>query len=233
MQQFFVDKLQSPWLSNDQRRQCLKVLRMRKGDTVRLVDGEGQGVIAEFLDDELVEMKAIEPIQWAPKKRTLTLIASMIRTERMEWMIQKACECGVDQIVLYSSDNGVVRDFGKRNDRKLERLNLIAKEACEQSYRQHNVEVIGPIERSDIKNHLKELNVYADIGETMHFVDAIDSSTTSVCAIVGPEGGFSQKERSAFEALDFKEVSLGNNVLRAETASLYICNMMSVCEVIR
>lgn len=233
MQQFFVEKLQSPWLSNDQRRQCLKVLRMRKGDSVRLVDGEGQGVLAKFIDDELLEMEVIEPIVWVHKKRSLTLIASMIRTERMEWMIQKACECGVDTIILYSSDNGVVRDFGKRNDRKLERLNLIAKEACEQSYRQHQVEVIGPVERHEIQGYTKDLNVYADIGETIHFVDAIKANTQSVCAVVGPEGGFSKKERSEFEKMGFEEVSLGDNVLRAETASLYICNMMSVCEVIR
>lgn len=233
MQQFFVDKLQSPWLSNDQRRQCLKVLRMRKGDSVRLVDGEGQGVIAKFQDDELLEMDVQETITWAPRKRSLTLIASMIRTERMEWMIQKACECGVDTIVLYSSDNGIVRDFGKRNDRKLERLNLIAKEASEQSYRQHQVVVLGPVERPEIKYYMKDLNVYADIGDKQHFVDAVKSTTTSVCAVVGPEGGFSKKERTSFESLGFEEVSLGNNVLRAETASLYICNMMSVCEVIR
>lgn len=233
MQQFFVEKLAHPWLSHDQRRQCLKVLRMRKGDQVRLVDGEGKGVIAEFIDDELNEMKAIETIEWAPKKRTLTLVASMIRTERMEWMIQKACECGVDRIVLYSSVNGVVRDFGKRNDRKLERLNLIAKEACEQSYRQYQVEVSGPIELSELKEYTQDLNVFADIGDTRHFVDAVQADTQSVCAIVGPEGGFSPKECQTFKKIGFEEVSLGANVLRAETASLYLCNMMSVCEVIR
>lgn len=233
MQQFFVSKLEYPWLDNEQRRQCLKVLRMHKGDRVRLVDSNGNGVIAEFIDQELLDMKIIEPIIWQPKKRTLTLVASMIRTERMEWMIQKACECGVDRIVLYSARNGVVKDFGKRNDRKLERLNLIAKEACEQSYRQYLVEVNGPIEIEELNTYMEELNIFADIGDKSHFVDVVQPETKSVCAIVGPEGGFAPKEREYFSKLGFDEVSLGNNVLRAETASIYLCNMMSVCEVIR
>lgn len=233
MQQFFVDKLESPWLNNEQRRQCQKVLRMRKGDKIRLVDHQGSGIVAEFVDDTLQNLKQVDVLSWPLKKRKLTLIASLIRNERLEWMIQKACELGVDKIVLLSAEHGVVRDFGDRADRKMERLNLIAKEACEQSYRQFEVPVLGPIALSAIADHASELNVYADIGDTAHLVETLGTNVTTISAIVGPEGGFSLHERAQFEKNGFIETSLGDPVLRAETASLYICAMVSLCEVIK
>ncbi len=233
MQQFFVEELKAPWLDKKQRQQCLKVLRMRKGDRVRLVDSKGNGVIAEFTQDDLETMEIVESITWPEKKRKLRIIASMIRNERLEWMIQKACECGVDEIVLYSAQHGVVRDFGSREDRKLERLNLIAKEACEQSYRNIQVPVIKPIEINEIKSYMSDLNVFADIGEAPHFVECVNQDTTTITAFVGPEGGISTSERQQLFEMGFIEVSLGDNVLRAETASIYLCNMVSVCEVIR
>ncbi|WP_159648546.1 RsmE family RNA methyltransferase [Erysipelothrix aquatica] len=232
MQQFFVETLSAPYLSQDQWNQCKKVLRMRKGDQIRIVDNNGRGILAEFNNDDLTEIVEVESLEWKPKKRTLRLIASLIRSERLEWMIQKACECGVDEIVLYSADHGVVRDFGKRADRKLERLNLIAKEASEQSYRQHAIKVVNLIGKPEIKEYLSDLNVFADIGDQPHLLTVLTDEVSSVTAIVGPEGGFSLKERDYFKDIGFKEVSLGHNVLRAETASLYIANMLSAAEVI-
>lgn len=233
MQQFFVDKLESPWLSADQRRQCQKVLRMRKGDAVRLVDPQGRGIVATFTNDDLSDLKQTDVITWPEKKRTLTLIAALIRTERLEWMIQKACEMGVDRIVLLRAEHGVVRDFGARSDRKMDRLNLIAKEACEQSYRQYQVPILGPIDADAIPDYRSDLNIYADIGNTPHLIEAIGEDVTSISAIVGPEGGFSKHERAQFAKLGFDEASLGDPVLRAETASLYICAMVSLSEVIK
>lgn len=68
MQQFFVEELKAPWLDKKQRQQCLKVLRMRKGDRVRLVDSKGNGVIAEFTQDDLETMEIVESITWPEKK---------------------------------------------------------------------------------------------------------------------------------------------------------------------
>lgn len=233
MQQFFVEKLEAPFLDSKQFQQCQKVLRMRKGDQIRIVDLEGKGILAEFVDDGASLLKEIEPLTWAPKQHKLRLIASLIRTERLEWMIQKACECGVDEIVLLQAERCVVRDFGKREDRKMERLNLIAKEACEQSYRQYPVSVKGITTIQDLEQFKSEQNIYADLGNHEHIVNAIDMDCKSLSVIVGPEGGFSDKERSFFNQNEWQCVSLGNQVFRAETASMFVCNMVSVCEVVR
>ncbi|WP_342621341.1 RsmE family RNA methyltransferase [Erysipelothrix sp. P66] len=233
MQQFFIESIEDLQLSADQLHQCRKVLRMQEGDSIRLVDHMGNGVIATFLDDTLTQLKVQESIVWAKKKYKLRIVASLIRSERLEWMIQKACECGVDEIVLYQSQHGVVRDFGKRSERKMERLNLIAKEASEQSYRQYEVPVLGIATLNELPQYQSDLNLYADIGNQPHLIHVVDEATPSITVLVGPEGGFSNDERVKFEAMGYRQVSLGDNVLRAETASIYICNIVSACEVIK
>lgn len=233
MQQFFIESIENLLLSDEQLHQCRKVLRMQVGDKIRLVDQLGRGVIANFVDESLTKLEAEESIVWQPKKFKLRIIASLIRSERLEWMIQKACECGVDEIVLYQSQHGVVRDFGKRSERKMERFNLIAKEASEQSYRQYEVPVLGIATMNDLEQFKSELNLYADIGDEEHLINTVTKEVSSISVLVGPEGGFSPLEREQFEAMGYQQVSLGNNVLRAETASIYICNMLSACEVIK
>lgn len=230
MQQFFIENIQVPQLSSEQLKQCSKVLRMRKGDQVRLVDASGQGAIFSFTDDSLTHLDFIEPIIFHENKVKITLIASLIRNERLEWMIQKACELGVDRIVLYSADNGVVKDFGARTDRKLERLNSIALEACEQSYRSFPVQVEGVMKAADLSNYLSESNFYADVKPLDHLFTQMGSENT-ISIIIGPEGGYSDNERERFESMGFKPVSLGKHVLRAESASMVACTLIHAFEV--
>ena len=77
---------------------------MKQGEEIRLVDQEGKGNIYMFEDNSLENLKFVEEIYFAKNKVKKTLIASLIRSERLEWMIQKACELGVDEIYLYQSD---------------------------------------------------------------------------------------------------------------------------------
>ena len=230
MQQFFIESIEDARLSSDQRNQCLKVLRMRKGDQVRLVDAQSKAGIYAFADDELNTLEFIEDIIFDLPKVKITLIASLIRNERLEWMIQKACEVGVDRIVLYSAQNGVVKDFGKRSDRKIERLNMIAKEASEQSFRHKAVEVGPVITMNEIPQYTSELNLYADVKPLEH-IHSVMKDEDSISIIIGPEGGYSDKERDFFESESFKPVSIGKHVLRAETASMVACVLIHAKEV--
>lgn len=229
MQQFFIEDVQNPSLNEGQLHQVKNVLRMRVGDQVRLVDKNGQGIIAEFSDNSMNCFKLIDTIHFHKKSYQLKIVASLIRNERLEWMIQKACECGVDEIVLYSADHGVVKDFGKRSERKMERLNLIALEASEQSYRQYPVKVTGIINKKDLNNEKVKTNLYADVNNHPHILDRVNLND-SLCIIVGPEGGFSEQERKYFAELEFEPVTLGHNIFRAETAPIAIANILSILD---
>ena len=226
MQQFYVDTLKNIQLSKEQLNQCKKVLRMRKDDQVRLVDSSGNGGIYSFTDDSLMSLEFIESLDFPKKKVNITIIAALIRTERLEWMIQKCCELGADKIVLFSAEHGVVRGFKEKTERKIERFNLIANEASEQSYRQFPTIVDGVITLDSLSEYQSSLNLYADVKKDAHIFKLLQEHD-SVSIVIGPEGGFSEMERNLMSSKDFSVVSLGNQVLRAETASMCACALIS------
>lgn len=232
MQQFFIQDIKNAQLQADQLKQCQKVLRMKAGDQIRLVDFNRNGGIYQFEDDTLENLTLVETIEFKENPIKIRLIASLIRSERLEWMIQKACELGVDEIVLYSAQNGVVKDFGSRTERKLERLNTIALEACEQSYRSHPVKVSGVLNLKDLESIDSECKLYADVNvdPLPHIYKHLDG-VSELSILIGPEGGYSEKERSVLQASGFKAVSLGQHVLRAETASMVACTLIHAYEV--
>ena len=221
MQQFFIEDINNPTLSKTQFHQVKNVLRMRKGDLVRLVDLKGEGIIAQFSDDSLRTFEMVQSLSFPTKSYHLKVVMSLIRNERLEWMIQKATEIGIDEIVLYKSDHGVVRDYKDKTDRKLERFNTIALEASEQSYRQYPLIIQKVIDKKELESEMTELNVYADLNVETHVTDLL-TTNTKITAMIGPEGGFSDAERKHFSEIGFIPVSLGHNVLRAETAPIIL-----------
>lgn len=222
MHQFYIEDINDINLSKDQLHQLRNVLRMKKDDVIRLVDQKGIGYIAKFKNDELSEFELIEKIQFTENKVKLKLIASLIRNERLEWMIQKASEVGIDEVVLYSADHGVVKSYGKKEARKIERLNTIAFEASEQSYRQFPLVIKGVINKEDINNELSQLNLFADTNKAPFLTDVFNEDIESISICVGPEGGFSEAERDYFFNLGMLPISLGSRIYRAETAPLAI-----------
>ena len=229
MQQFFIDSIDDIKFSKTQLHQIKNVLRMHTGDTMRLVDSKGLGIVVEIKDDNLSDFKVIETIKFKEKNHTLKIIMSLIRNERLEWMIQKATEIGVDEIVLYQADHGVVRDYGNKTDRKLERFNTIALEASEQSYRQYPLVVSKVIDKKNLESEKGSLNFYADVHLKNHIYDRLIPNQ-DIVALIGPEGGFSEKERQLFKDIGYEPVSLGANVLRAETAPIVLASFVSLLD---
>lgn len=231
MQQFFITDLKNPQLSKEQLHQCKNVLRMRVGDQIRLVDSMGKGALMRIESPDFTSFAWLEDLNFPLKTSRLTLAVSLIRAEKLSWMIQKATETGVDEIVLFSSDHGVVKDFGGRDSRKLDRLRTIAKEAAEQSYRQSVPDIIGVYRSDEVDQYLEGKVLYADtIASHPLYMELQDEANISV--LIGPEGGFSERERQLFLAKGFLPVSLGPNILRAETASLFVCCAVMLKETI-
>ena len=168
MQQFFIEAIASPQLSKEQLRQCKTVLRMKQNDTVRLVDRQGCGVLAKFSDETLETFEILEPLHFPKKKIKTKLIMSLIRAEALELTIQKAVELSVDEIIFYQAQHGVVRDYGKKTERKLARFKEIAKEAAEQSHAQY-VPKIGPIiTLNQLSSYDADIKLIADVNQD-HF----------------------------------------------------------------
>ena len=184
-----------------------RVLRLRDGERVSLTDGAGRWLLASVcMDGSSMTLEAAgEIVTEPPRTDTFTLAVAMPKGDRLDWLVQKVTELGVDRLVLLHADRSVVRWKPDRVETQLARLRRIADEACRQSRRVWRVEIDGPIEASIL---LADFVVAEPGGRRLA------SSDRSVA--VGPEGGWSSDELDA--ARD--QVSLGSNILRTETAAV-------------
>ena len=200
---------------------CVRVLRMREGQEIEVVDGRGglfrcRIALASQHHTllEIVEESRL-PKVWTP---ALTVaIAPTKHNDRMEWLVEKLVEIGIDRIVPLRCERS------ERKDIKTERLEKIAVSAMKQS-----LKAILP-EISPTTPYMDFLESSADSGRYIAYCDpsiprrllsrelAAGADTT---ILIGPEGDFSPKEISAALDCGFIPVTLGDNRLRTETAAL-------------
>jgi 16S rRNA (uracil1498-N3)-methyltransferase len=209
-------------LCEDAANHAGKVLRMQAGDTLELFNGDGQNYAAIITESSkkqlLVEItnasaNAVEsPLQ-------LHLGQGISRGDRMDFAIQKAVELGVSEITpLFTERCGVKLD-AERLEKKREQWQKIVISACEQSGRS----VVPPVHLPvTLEKWLTQtdncLKLTLDPWTSATIKQLIP--TNRLRLVIGPEGGFSDREVAATAAAGFQSVRLGPRVLRTETAAL-------------
>lgn len=178
------------------------------------VDGKAQAKLIEYVDANLASYRTI-------------LVQSLLKGEKLEWVLQKATELNVDTIYLVSTANCVAKYDEKKLQSKVNRWEKIMLEAAQQCGRNHlPTLVVGEtlLQALDIESDALKLVAYEneagqtikDVLKTLHS----DKSVTDVLICIGPEGGYQEKEINAIIKYGGKSVSLGNTILRAETAAI-------------
>lgn len=233
MQQYFIEnklEVNAEVVFNPEQSHHIKnVLRMKSDTTIRLVDSLSNAYYASiFYRDSCVLAKVKERIlKSSESKIQITLYMGLIKGEKWDYLIQKACECGVHTIVPLLTSRCVVKVKTEKNDRKRERWNKIAMEACEQCKRTHMVEVLDPVELKDLKK-VDGLGLIAYEDADFHSANLAaclkGNNATHIAIVIGPEGGFSPQEVARITDLGYQCVSLGERILRAETAALFTLN---------
>lgn len=232
MQQYFVHQKLTVGMeiemTPDQSFHMLKVLRMKEGKLIRLVDPQASVFFGSIkINNNKVIASITEPvIEERESNLTITLAVAMIKGERWDWMLEKATECGVDKIVPFISARCVVKDKPESAIRKLERYRKIMTEAAEQSYRHRIPAIIEPIPIKKLIEHKSAMNFVAYEKEKTTFLGDIKEDLSSVTLVIGPEGGFTNEEISYLTENGFTSVSLGKRILRAETAAVAGCILL-------
>ena len=178
------------------------------------VDGKAQAKLIEYVDANLASYRTI-------------LVQSLLKGEKLEWVLQKATELNVDTIYLVPTANCVAKYDEKKLQSKVNRWEKIMLEAAQQCGRNHlPTLVVGEtlLQALDIESEALKLVAYEneagqtikDVLKTLHS----DKSVTDVLICIGPEGGYKEKEINAIIKYGGKSVSLGNTILRAETAAI-------------
>lgn len=212
-------------LREDEAHHARRVLRLRAGAAVTCFDGEGRGWhgrIDRYSGDlafVTVECTvAPEPVL----RPALTLAQSIVKGDRMDVIVQKATELGVNRVIPVAADRCDVRMEADRTARRAQRWRRIAVEAARQSERL-SVPAIG--EPVGLQRLISEARcpvlalVEREARPVREVLETIGSPDELVIAI-GPEGGWSEEERRYFASSNVPCVSLGAGILRTETAAI-------------
>ena len=228
MQQYFSDRIlnEGDVLALDEEilHHLIKVLRKDTTYIFRICDREHRIFTAHLIDDRNCQILK-DTSENNELETQITCILSLIKNDPFEYCIQKLTELGVTRIVPYQAERSVIRI---RDEKKMKRLRKIAQEAAEQSHRNIVPEICEPARLKDLKNYLSDQNYLCYEAETK--IEKIDISG-SVTFIIGPEGGFTEKEFEQIREMGYESVSLGKRILRAETAALYMTSVIvSKCQ---
>ena len=197
------------------------VMRLREGDNVFLFnskDGEFKGEIISS-DKKNTKIKLISKIDNINKPGKISLIFSLIKSSKLDYLIQKCTEIGVKSFIPVISEKSVAKNFN------IKRTEKIIKESCEQSNQLflptiHGVEKLEKKIKSIDKN---SLIFFADINSSNKKIDEVikNNKNREFYLLVGPEGDFSLKERDLLKSMNnCIPISLGQNILRSETAAV-------------
>lgn len=215
-------------ITGDLYRHMARVLRLKEGAEVELVDGGGTrygGVVEEVgaksLSVRITAAAAPPPEEEGPK---ITLYQGLPKGEKLDLILQKCTELGVAELVTFDAVRSVVKVRGEKTASKLARYEKIVQEAARQCGRSSapNVEIGGSLRsvlkdsRHDVKLLLWEGEEKTTLRDTLGKAAAHDS----IAVVVGPEGGLAPEEVEEALAAGFTPVTLGRRILRTETAGL-------------
>ena len=212
------------------------VLRMRTGEEVLIADGRGAEYRCKLTDLSENEVRA--QILWkldgnAELASAVTLFQGLPKSDKMDLIVQKCVELGVDRIIPVSTKRAVVKLDAKKEETRLKRWNTISESAAKQSGRGVIPEVSGVMSFGKALEEAKKLDVLLipyeraeHMAETRRVMGKIRSGQ-SVGIFIGPEGGFEESEVEEAVAAGAQAITLGRRILRTETAGLAVLAMLS------
>ncbi|MEI6080564.1 MAG: RsmE family RNA methyltransferase [bacterium] len=201
------------------------VLRLDDGDTVEFIDGKGSIVEAEMFSNGKNKDFRTRSIKTVKREKPLIGVAvSLIRRERFDLLVEKAVELGADVIIPIESRYS--RPYGSESYPKLcDRWQKIADQALSQCERPFKCEIRNVVKIEDvISNKDFDEKAFFHFGVEKLNNDLIKKGRSHLF-IIGPEGGFSPDEVELLNASKIKAYSLTDNILRTETAVLYVLSV--------
>lgn len=238
MYQFFVEDTQisekDVVIEGSDVNHIKNVLRMKCGEKIRISSTSGRNFYCEIaeLSGEIVRADIIEELEEdteLPNK--IYLFQGLPKSDKMELIVQKAVELGVHEIIPVAMKNCVVKLDDKKAASKVNRWQEIAKSAAKQSKRSLIPAVEMPMSYKLAVERAKELDVILvpyenerGMQATREVISAIKPGQ-SIGIFIGPEGGFDSAEIE-FVRKDAHLISLGNRILRTETAGLATLAML-------
>jgi 16S rRNA (uracil1498-N3)-methyltransferase len=226
---FFVDDLpttvgSSYEFANDDANHAIRVLRMQAGDEFMLSDGKGSWsqVVAQEVKKKSMQVRVMDSGFQAPLATTITVVQALPKGDRTKEAIELLTEAGVDRIVPWAS----ARSIGKGS----EKFAITAREASKQSRRFRIPEVTELATTAQICEAIKisDLAIAFHESATTKLSDQVSSHNVEhLLIIIGPEGGLTDEEISAFTQAGAKVALMGRPILRSAHAGIAAVSAVS------
>jgi 16S rRNA (uracil1498-N3)-methyltransferase len=202
----------------------VRVLRLAPGARVRLFNGDGYEDEAEVEAAGTREARARVLSRVAVASESplaITLAQGIARGEKMDLVLQKATELGVARIAPVQTERTEVKLDGERAEKRGAHWRGVVASACEQSGRARLPELLPPTSLAHfLAGEKSEHRLVLDPGAGQALAQLGLAPGASVCLLVGPEGGLSERDLAAARAAGFTGLRLGPRILRTETAAL-------------
>jgi len=214
-----------------------KVMRHKNGDVIYLVDNNEKlfsAQITQINQEDNVITTSVEESQLPTTEMPadVMIACSLSKKDKVEWITQKATELGAKKIIFFNSKYSIMNWKKNVVEKKLTRLQEIAKNAAQQSKRRIIPEVIYLDKIQKLIQYKVESNMVAyeesaKQGEISLLAKTLNNDPKSLICVFGPEGGIAPDEIDFLNDNGFLSVGLGPRIMRAETAPMYFLSVLS------
>lgn len=215
---------------NDERKHMSKVMRKQVGQTITLTNGRSQEAEAEILslDKVSASFRILTVHALSIPTPAITLVQGILKGPRMDWLVEKLTELGVEKLQPVLSQNVASADGTEDTKKRAGRWQRLSLAAVKQSGAPTILDILEAADLSSLKIESSDLGLFCSfaanakpMGEALAICKG--GAQKNLFLAVGPESGFSQEEESLLENKGFLPVSLGSTTLRGETAALVAC----------
>ena len=229
MQRYFSNELKNNifTINNDDMYHIIKVMRMKPNDKIEVVYNHSTYLCELNENYEAVLKDILENNKSNDIKRVL--IISLLKEQKMDLILQKATELGVDEIIPVNMERSIIKLDESKMEKKIERWTKIMKEASEQSKRT-DIPCITKVKKlSDLKeiDGIKMICSTSEKNYTFKKFLTDNRNYDKINIVIGPEGGISPKEEEKLENYGFKKVSLGSKIMRVETVPMCVLSILN------
>ncbi|MEN8122639.1 MAG: 16S rRNA (uracil(1498)-N(3))-methyltransferase [Bacteroidota bacterium] len=215
-------------LNEEESKHCIRVLRLKIGDQITLIDGVGGFYFAEITNDHPkrceVKINQTEK-EYGKRNYHLTIaIAPTKNIDRFEWFLEKSTEIGIDGFIPLISEQS------ERKIIKPERLNKRISSAIKQSIQAYRPNLAKLVKFKDLicmEFHGKKFIAHC-FDTTKPYLKNVISKNEEIIILIGPEGDFTLEEVEMAKSKGFEEISLGDSRLRTETAGIVAVHTVAI-----
>ncbi len=216
-------------LEGQEARHGTKVLRLKADTLVKLVDGRGHIALCTIVEIKRssLKLRADKLLSMAPDLCPVFLAISVLKSDKMDLVIQKCTEIGIEKIYPIYATRSVVRMNRDKQQKRLERWHEIARQALKQCRGAYLTQINQPVDFWEFMEFSRGLKGAKIVLCERHGPEhsprqawGRQGNQRPITLLVGPEGGFSGAERRIAAENGFHSASLGKRILRAETAAI-------------